>query len=87
MSKPQFHHLSTIVNGLVNLSETKSLAKISKHILEAKHSSSIYRFLIDANRINYLKIYFEHAIKPGSVGFLALDDTVNPKDKLGRWTG
>lgn len=73
MSKPQFHHLSTIVNGLVNLSGTKSLAKISKHILEAKHSSSIYKFLsksqwddslIDANRINYLNFYFDHVINP-----------------------
>lgn len=96
MSKPQFHHLSTIVNGLVNLSGTKSLAKISKHILEAKHSSSIYKFLsrsqwddslIDANRINYLNFYFENAIKPGSIGFLALDDTVNPKEAAKKMDG
>lgn len=28
MTKPQFHHLSIIINGLINLSGTKSLAKI-----------------------------------------------------------
>jgi hypothetical protein len=27
MNKPQFHHLTTIINGLINLSGTKSLYK------------------------------------------------------------
>lgn len=35
MNKPQFHHLTTIVDGLINLSGTKSLSKISEHILTA----------------------------------------------------
>src|SRR3712207_9037398 len=54
----------------------------------AKNSSSIYRFLshskwddslIDKNRISYLNLHFDKIIKPKSVGFLAIDDTVNPK--------
>src|SRR3712207_8154099 len=62
--------------------------KISKTILNAKNNSSIYRFLshskwddrlIDRNRINYLNLHFDKLIKPQSVGFLAIDDTINPK--------
>ncbi|URZ01374.1 IS701 family transposase [Clostridium felsineum] len=88
MNKPQFHHITTIINGLINLDGTKSLSKISENILTAKSSSSIYRFLsrskwddslIDRNRINYLKLHFNKLIKPKSVGFLVIDDTVNPK--------
>src|SRR3712207_7678746 len=45
MSKSQFHNLTTIANGLINLSGSKSLLKISKAVLTAKNSSSIYRFL------------------------------------------
>ncbi|URZ06612.1 hypothetical protein CLROS_019450 [Clostridium felsineum] len=88
MNKPQFHHITTIINGLINLDGTKSLSKISENILTAKSNSSIYRFLsrskwddnlIDRNRINYLKLHFNKLIKPKSVGFLVIDDTVNPK--------
>lgn len=88
MNKPQFHHLTTIINGLINLPGNKSLLNISEHILSAKSSSCIYRFLsrskwddslIDRNRISYLKLHFEKLIEPKSVGFLVIDDTVNPK--------
>lgn len=88
MNKPHFHHITTIINGLINLEGTKSLLKISEHMLTAKSSSSIYRFLshskwndslIDRNRINYLKLHFNKLIKPKSVEFLAIDDTANPK--------
>ncbi|WP_102398934.1 IS701 family transposase [Haloimpatiens massiliensis] len=96
MSKPQFHHISTIINGLINLDGTKSLLKISEYILAAKSSSSIYRFLsnskwddslIDRNRINYLKLHFNKLIKPKSVGFLVIDDTVNPKTQAKKMQG
>ncbi|WP_138204639.1 hypothetical protein, partial [Haloimpatiens lingqiaonensis] len=36
MNKPQFHHLTTIIDGLINLDGTKSLLKVSEHILTAK---------------------------------------------------
>ncbi|WP_102400995.1 IS701 family transposase [Haloimpatiens massiliensis] len=96
MNKPQVHHLTTIINGLINLSGTKSLYKISKNILTAKSSSSIYRFLsrskwddslIDRNRINYLKLHFDKLVKPKSVGFLVIDDTVNPKVQAKKMQG
>src|SRR3712207_4600253 len=88
MTKSQFQHLTNITNGLINLSGTKSLLKISENVVTAKSSSSIYRFLshskwddrlIDRNRINYLNLHFHKLIKPQSVGFLAIDDTINPK--------
>lgn len=88
MDRAHFHHLTIIINRLITLPGTKSLSKISKHILTAKSSSCIYRFLshskrddslIDRNRINYLKLHFNNLIKPKSVGFLVIDDTVNPK--------
>uniref|UniRef100_UPI001E61564D transposase n=1 Tax=Clostridium haemolyticum TaxID=84025 RepID=UPI001E61564D len=73
---------------MINLSGTKSLLKISENVVTAKSSSSIYRFLshskwddrlIDRNRINYLNLHFHKLIKPQSVGFLAIDDTINHK--------
>src|SRR3712207_9496552 len=75
MSKSQFHNLTTIANGLINLSGSKSLLKISKAVLTAKNSSSIYRFLshskwddslIDKNRISYLNLHFDKIITPKS---------------------
>lgn len=96
MSKPQFHHITTIINELINLDGTKSLLKISEHIITAKSSSSIYRFLsrskwddslINRNRINYLKLHFDKLIKPKSVGFLVIDDTVNPKEQAKKMQG
>lgn len=96
ISKPQFHHITTIINGLINLDGTKSLLKISEHTLTAKSSSSIYRFLshskwddslIDRNRVNYLKLHFDKIIKPKSVGFLVIDDTVNPKEQAKKMQG
>ena len=96
MNKPQFHHITTIVNGLINLDGTKSLLKISEHILNAKSSSSIYRFLsrskwddslIDRNRINYLKLHFNNLIQPKSTGFIVIDDTVNPKEQAKKMQG
>ncbi|OOB76437.1 hypothetical protein AXF41_12195 [Clostridium haemolyticum] len=86
MTKSQFQYLTNITNGLINLSGTKSLLKISENVVTAKSSSSIYRFLshskwddrlIDRNRINYLNLHFYKLIKPQSVGFLAIDDTIS----------
>ncbi|WP_138206456.1 transposase [Haloimpatiens lingqiaonensis] len=96
MNKPQFYHLTTIINGLTNLSGTKSLYKISENILIAKSSSSIYRFLsrskwddslIDRNRINYLKLHFDKLVNAKSVGFLVIDYTVNPKVQAKKMQG
>ncbi|KEI08254.1 hypothetical protein [Clostridium novyi] len=73
MTKSQFQHLTNITNGLINLSGTKSLLKISENVVTAKNNSSIYRFLshskwddrlIDRNRINYLNLHFDKLIKP-----------------------
>lgn len=96
MNIPQFHHLTTVVSGLINIDGTKSLSKISRNILNSKGSSSIYRFLsqskwnhrlIDRNRINYLKLHLDRFIKPESIGFLVIDDTVNPKTQAKKMQG
>jgi len=88
MSKPQFNHLSSIVNGLINIKGNKTISKIAEGILSAKDKSSIYRFLsrskwddslLDSNRINYLNYYIKNNIPNSSVGFLVIDDTVNVK--------
>jgi SRSO17 transposase len=88
MSKPQFNHLTTIVNGLINLPGTKTLSEIAKCVLSSKDKSCIYRFLsnskwddslLNANRISHLNFFLKHNIKPKSVGFLVIDDTVNSK--------
>jgi SRSO17 transposase len=88
MSKPQFNHLSSIINGLINIKGNKTISKIAKGILSAKVKSSIYKFLsrskwddslLDSNHINYLNYYIKNNVSDNSVGFLIIDDTVNNK--------
>ncbi|RXI57443.1 IS701 family transposase, partial [Clostridium tetani] len=43
--------------------------------------------LINRNRINYLNLHFSKLIKPKSVGFLVIDDTVNPKIQAKKMQG
>ncbi len=96
MSKPQFNHLSNIVNGLINLPGTKTLSEIAKSVVSAKDKSCIYKFLshskwddslLNNNRISYLNFFLEHNIKPKSVGFLVIDDTVNSKKSAKKMQG
>lgn len=96
MSKPQFHHLYTIANGLINVHGTKTLSKIAESIISAKDSSCIYKFLsrskwddklLNQNRINLLNFFLKYNIKPKSVGFIALDDTVNSKESAKKIQG
>ncbi|MBC2581092.1 hypothetical protein [Clostridium sp. DJ247] len=44
MSKPQFNHLTTIVNGLINLPGNKTLSEIAKSVLSSKDKSCIYKY-------------------------------------------
>ena len=96
MSKPQFHHLSSIVAGLVNVSGDKTISKIAQTIADAKDRSCIYKFLskskwdeqlIDRNRLNYLNLRFVDLIKPKTTGFLIIDDTVNIKESAKKIQG
>lgn len=96
MSKPQFNHLTSIANGLINLRGTKTLSEIAKSVLSSKDKSCIYRFLshskwddslLNNNRISYLNFFLEHNIKPKSVGFLIIDDTVNSKESAKKIQG
>lgn len=88
ISKPQLNHLSNLMNGLINVPGNKSISSIAESVLSAKDRSCIYKFLsqsrwndslIDRNRITYLNMFLERYTEPNSVGFLAIDDTVNPK--------
>ncbi|EPY2276378.1 hypothetical protein ACXAT3_001087 [Clostridium sporogenes] len=45
MSKPQFHHLSTIIDELVDLQISKTISKIVENIITVKGKSCIYKFL------------------------------------------
>lgn len=90
ISKQNFIHLYNCVKGLININGPKSLKRISEEIYTSKHFSSISRFLstykwnhdlINRNRIGYLNHYLENNEKSDSIGFLAIDDTVNPKLK------
>lgn len=96
MTKPQFQHLSTIVNGLINLPGNKSLSRIAEAIMNAGDSSCIYRFLkqskwddylLNKNRMSYLNLHFENYAKSDSVGFLVIDDTINPKKQAKKIEG
>ena len=96
MSKPQINHLNNLIHGLITVHGNKSISSISKAILTARDSSCIYRFLstsawddnlLNRNRISYLNYFLEHQVKPKSVGFLIIDDTVNPKSKAKKIEG
>ncbi|MDK2800131.1 MAG: hypothetical protein PWP27_1949 [Clostridiales bacterium] len=89
MSKPQFNHLATMIEGTINIDGKISISKIAENILKAKDTSCIYRFfskspwndeLLNHNRLDYLQYHLEHQLQPNTVGFLVIDDTVNLKD-------
>lgn len=74
--------------GLIVIDGNKTIFSISKAILSAKDISSIYKFLsksqwddslINRNRISYLNLVLEKHVKTDSIGFLIIDDTINPK--------
>lgn len=86
MNSPQFHHLSNIIDRLINVYGNKSISNIAKNIIVSKHNSCIYKFLgksdweeqlLNQNRISYLNLCFYNIISPDSTGFLVIDDTVN----------
>jgi len=89
MSKAQFNHLVTMVEGSIQVEGKLSISKIAENITIAKDKSCIYRFLskspwddkqLNRNRISFLSYHLEHNIRPGEVGFLVIDDTTNLKD-------
>lgn len=88
MTKPQLNHLSNLMYGLIVVDGNKSLSSVSKAVLSAKDSSCIYKFLsksewddslINHNRISHLNPVLEQHVKADSIGFLIIDDTINPK--------
>lgn len=90
ISKPQINHLNNLIHGLITVHDNKSISSISKSVLTARDSSCIYRFLstsvwddnlVNRNRIKYLNLILEQQVKPESIGFLIIDDTVNPKPR------
>lgn len=96
MSKPQINHLNNLIHGLITVHGNKSISSISKSILTARDSSCVYRFLstsvwddnlLNRNRIEYLNLILEQQVKPESIGFLIIDDTVNPKPNAKKTEG
>ena len=88
LSKPQFNHLATIIEGNININGKVSISKIAENISEAKDKSCIYRFLsnspwddelLNYNRIAYINHHINHNLGPDEIGFLVIDDTVNQK--------
>lgn len=62
--------------------------KITNNIVSI--DNEIYNYLNNVNyrnRINYLKLHFSKLIKPKSVWFLVIDDTVNPKIQAKKMQG
>ena len=64
MSKPQFNHLATIIEGIINIGDNVSISKIAENIVKAKDKSCISRFLssspwddelLNNNRLAYIK--------------------------------
>lgn len=89
LSKPQFNHLATMIEGIINIDSKWSISKIAEHITLSKDKSCICRFLsespwddelLNRNRISLLNYHIDHQIKPGTIGFLVIDDTTNIKD-------
>lgn len=89
MSKPQFNHLATIIEGSINIEGRISISKIAENIVKAKDQSCICRFLSDSpwddkllnhNRLGYLQHLMKNDLSSEDTGFLVIDDTVNLKD-------
>ena len=68
MSKAQFNHLITMVEGSIKIESKLSISKIAKNIAMAKDKSCIYRFLskspwddkqLNRNRISFLSYHLE----------------------------
>jgi len=83
MSKAQFNHLITMVEGSIQMEGKTSISKIAENIATAKDESCIYRFLskspwddkqLNRNRISFLSYHLEHSIRPGEIGFLVIDE-------------
>lgn len=90
LSAKQMNNLYSLVDGLISVKGVKSVRRISNEIITARQCSSLYRYLknsqwqdsiINRNRLSYLDLFFNNNIKPKSVGFFIIDDTVNPKKK------
>src|SRR3712207_8845661 len=68
MTKSQFQHLTNITNGLINLSGTKSLLKISENVVTARseeHTSELQsrqylvcRLLLEKKKYHNLLVLF-----------------------------
>ena len=89
MSKPQFNHLATIIEGIINIGDNVSISKIAENIVKAKDKSCISRFLssspwddelLNNNRLAYIKELLNNELCSDDIGFLVIDDTVNRKD-------
>lgn len=89
MNKPQFNHLATIIEGIINIGDNVSISKIAENIVKAKDKSCISRFLssspwddelLNNNRLAYIKELLNNELCSDDIGFLVIDDTVNRKD-------
>lgn len=76
------------MQGLIVVYGSKSISSIAGSVLSASDIRCIYKFLnrfhwdyrlLNRNRIAYLNLFLEKHINSKSVGFLVIDDTVNPK--------
>jgi len=68
MSKPQFNHFATMVEGSINIDDSISISKIAENIVKAKDKSCICKFLsrspwddrlLNRNRISLLEYHLE----------------------------
>ncbi|NLZ35677.1 MAG: hypothetical protein GX889_12425, partial [Clostridiales bacterium] len=89
MSKPQFNHLATIIEGIINIGDKVSISKIAENIVKAKDKSCISRFLsnspwddelLNYNRLAYIKQLLNNELESNDIGFIVIDDTVNQKN-------
>lgn len=89
MNKPQFNHIATIIEGIINIGDKASISKIAENIVKAKDKSCISRFLsnspwddglLNSNRLAYIKELLNNELCSDDIGFLVIDDTVNRKD-------
>ena len=86
MSKLQFNHLATIIEGSIHVDEKISISEIAQDIAKTRGRSFIYRFLSDLpwdneilnhNKLAYIKHHMKHNLLSEDMGFLVIDDTVN----------
>lgn len=87
-SKPQLNHLANLMTGIINIDSKRNISNISSKILNAKDRSCMTKFLNNSpwnvqslDHLRIKKVLASAKLKSKEPVFIAIDDTVMPKNR------